>query len=703
MTHGDSKKTGHATSHDTVNPWDDHTKAMALREKVYTDEQDSRDGAREEMRFNSDKNGHWDDLATKRFADKPRYQFDLIKPVVDSIAGEIEQMEFGGDVIPADGSATEDVAKTYEQMIRTISNMSDAPDTFQSSARNIVDHGYDAWMIVSDWADVDAFEQDILVRAIPSAIDRVWLVGVATATRHEDIKAGFVDTMLTLDEYKEQFPEGAAQSVSDAKQNDGNTSSTAKDDSVTVSDYYYIKEQPRELYLLSDNRVVFSDEYEVNQSELEASGVTIQRTRKRSIPRCFMRKFDNGGWLTDEQETVFRYIPIVAVYANKSVIDNELRYYGETRKLMDPQRLYDYGRSREISDGALAPVDKIAMTNEQAQGHAHRYKTMNSNNDPIFVYNAIEGQVNPYRIGGPQPNTQLAFTAQSAKDDIKEISMSHQPQQGAGIAGHSGKAYEILTQKSDTASFKHVKALKKAVQTTYEIIVDAIPRVYDTKNRQMRLTNADGTSKFTAINEQLDGGIVNDLSQGHYMFKVTAGPAYASEKAKAFDVMMSLAAIDPTLLEEGRDIFYNSMQAPGMGDIADRVRKVMVEQGRIPEDQLTDKEKEKIIQEMEQAQANPQTDPIGDATTAALNAEANKLNATAQAAQEKVRIDGQNADTKQAQAIAKIEMEREKLAADIQKIQSETLANLRDATGAEAIASPEVARAYNNVADDLAD
>ncbi len=37
----------------------------------------------------------------------------------------------------------------------------------------------------------------------------------------------------------------------------------------------------------------------------------------------------------------------------------------------------------------------------------------------------------------------------------------------------------------------------------------------------------------------------------------------------------------------------------------------------------------------------------------------------------------------------------------IQKTQSETLENLREATGADAIISPNVAEAYNDVADDM--
>lgn len=682
----------------------DFKAVLETREGVYKCEKESRDNVREEQRFNTDKDGHWDELAVKAFKDRPRYQFDLVSPVIDSIAGEMEQLEFGGKVSANGGGASDDVAETYEQMCRTISNMSDSASIYQDAARNIVDHGYDAWLIKNDWADVDAFEQDILIDKIPNSLDRVWLVGVAGATKHADIKEGFVDTFLPTADYKKQFPDGKAQSVGDNKVSERDT---AESDGVTVSDYYYIKDQTKTLYLLSDGRVVEADEFDLVRAEEEAKGVTIARQKERKLPRCFMRKLDAGGWLTKEQETPFRYIPIIQVMANYRVIENEIIYFGATRKLMDAQRVYDYARSREIADGALAPVDKIVMTTEQYKGLSEEYKDLNSSNKPILRYNHVDGQIPPHKMGGPQPNAQLSIAADTAKMDIKEISLSHNPQQGQGLAGHSGKAYEILNERSDTASFKYVRPLKAAVQLTYQIIIDAIPTVYDTPGRQMRLTNADGSSKFTAINEvsQAEDGtdvIINDLSQGHYSFKVTAGPAYTSKRSEAVAIMTQWAALDPVLLEEGRDIIYSSMEAPGFDDVAARVRKRMIEQGRIPEDQLTDDERDKIQKEMEAAQNQP-PNPDDQAVTQALNAQTQKLIADITKEQFELQLKAQEQERKDRDTDAKIADDQARLEADIDNKDASTLKMLKETSGADVIVSPDLAKAFSSKAEDIAD
>lgn len=679
---------------------DSHGHALELRKKIQSDEQDSRDGVREEIHFNADKDGQWEQNVLNKFADRPRYQFDLVKPVIDSIAGEIEQMEFGGAVIAAGGDANEEVAETYEKMCRTISNMSNSVEIFQDGARSIVDHGFDAWLIKTDWADVDSFDQDILIEKVPNAVDRVWLSGVAGATKLTDIKHGFMDTFLSNEDYKEKFPKGSGMGVSESSYNHY----FQDQDGVTVSDYYYIKTTKETLHLLTDGRVVRDDKYQPVAEDLKARGITISRTKTRDLPKCFMRKMDSSGWLTDEKPTPFSYIPIIAVYGNFRSVENRALYEGVTRKLMDSQRVYNYAASREIADGALAPVKKIVATITQTKGHEDQNRKLNTANDPMYLYNPDSKAPPPHEMGGPQPNAQLQSTMFNAANTIKEISLSHNPQQGAGLAGHSGKAYEILNQKSDTASFKYVKALKKAVGDTFMIIVDAIPKVYDTKNRQMRLTNADGTSQFKAINEEIksDSGIdiLNDLSQGHYMFKVTAGPAYQTQRAETADVMLKWAALDPMLLENGRDILYKSLDAPGIEDVAARIRKQMVENGIIPESQLTDKEREKIQQEMEAAQNQP-PNPLDEATVAAIQAEAQRTLADIEDKQMRLALDAEEQQRKMMETMAKIEQAAAKLEADIQKTQSETLENLRDATGADAMVSPDVAGAFGEIAEDL--
>jgi hypothetical protein len=512
------------------------------------------------------------------------------------------------------------------------------------------------------------FEQDILVRKIPNAIDRVWLVGVAEATKLTDYKEGFVDTFLSTEEYKRQFPEGRAMSVAQSAQIGYYNNNTQ---GVCITDYYYIKEQDKTLHLLSDGSVVDDEKYQKVAADLTRLGITITRTRKRKIPRCFMRKLDAGGWLTDEKETPFSYIPIVECHGNLQTLEKRAIYFGEIQKLMDPQRIYNYSVSREIADGALAPVDKIAATRKQVEGHEKQNRKLNTANDPLFIYTPDpQAPAPPYRMGNPTPNPQLINTANRAAQDMRDISMAHSPTQGQGITGHSGKAYEILTAQSDTASFKYVKSLKRAVQRTYEIIIDAIPRVYDTVDRQVRLTQPDGTTQFAPINKQIfddfgnPTGSINDLSQGQYLFTVTAGKSHTSRKSETVEAVTQWASIAPELLAIGGDVLFGNMEQPGMDQIAERIRAEKIRNGQIPESQLTDKEREKIAQEIQDQQAQQQPSPIDQATVAAIMAEVQNLQSQAEERQGKLQIDFMEQQRKMLETLMKGQQQESQMVAE---------------------------------------
>lgn len=674
---------------------DDHAEALELRSKIQSDEKDSRDDCREEIHFNADKDGHWDSFARNLFADKPRYQFDHITPVVDAISGRLEQKEFGGNTLPVDGKADDEVAKVYDKMLRTIGNISCAQDIYKDMVAGIVDHGFEALRVVTDWADVDSFDQDIMLEYVPNAIDRVWLEGVAGATKHSDIKRGFVDTVLSKSEYEKKFPEGSATSVSEdnfARYRESGS------ESVTVTDFYYLKDREVTLILMNNHAVYELEEYEKAKESLLAKGITPvmrngkPRLRKKKIPECFFRKMDAGGWLTDEQPTPFSYIPIVPCYGNFKVLEKRALYHGATRPLMDAQRIYDYSVSRDIADGALAPVEKIVMSVKQGEGLEEEHSDLHKSSDPRFRYVPDEMAPAPYKMPANQPNPALNVNAERAKNDIRETASSFEPQRGSGLTGHSGKAYELLTERADTTSYKYERAILKTVQTANMIAVDAIPKVYDTKNRQMRLINEDGTSETVTVNEQVrndDGtiGTINDLSHGHYAFRAKAGVGYSSQKAQTAESFLNLAQIKPELLDEGADIFYASMDGAGFDQLSERRRLRMIEEGQIPESQLTDEEREKIIADMQAQQQNQQPDPMQQATVAAIMAQVQDLQSQMEARQSQLQIDMMEQQRKMMETVSKNQVNE----ANITKIFSDALKSVVDASGADAVMSPAIA------------
>ena len=104
---------------------------------------------------------------------------------------------------------------------------------------------------------------------------------------------------------------------------------------------------------------------------------------------------------------------------------------------------------------------------------------------------------------------------------------------------------------------------------------------------------------------------------------------------------------------------------------------------------------------MERAAQNQQPDPMGEATIAAIMAEVKNTQSLMEERQLKMQLSIQEQERKMMETMAKIESNARKLESDIDKTDSETLKNLRSATGADAIINPNVAKAYNDVAEDM--
>lgn len=663
--------------------------------KVQEIEREAREGVRESFRFRTEKDGQWEPEALRVFSGRPKYQFDLIYPVIQSKASQVQERDFGARVIEVSRGAGKDLADTYDGVLRSIQNLSSFSEILHQAGKRVIADGYDAWMIKTDWADVDAFDQDLLIKPIKNAVDRVYL-GRSHEIDHLDRKEGWVLSRIDLDEYKKQYKDKGCFSIGDNQD-----FRETKGDLITIADYYYIKHEEKLLHLLSDNQVLSDEDYQKVANIYSEQGITSVRTRKRKIPTCYMRKCNAKEWLTEEQKTVFSFIPIIEVYGNYEDVDGDKKYHGETWKLMDQQRVYNYAVSREIADGALAPVEKIAMTTDQARGYEDQNSRLNHSTDPILEYNPDpKSPTPPYKIPGPTPNAQLAQTQMTAAQGIERTSSVFAAAKGEGMTNHSGKAYEMLSERSDMGIVEYMNALKLGVYQTMKIIIDAIPKVYDRADRQVRVMSEDGQEHFVQINTTApDGSVIRDLSQGHYDISTVVGASYKSREEEAFRSFLELGKVDPSVLEMGKDLFIRSSGAPWADQLADRIRPRLIQQGVIQPDEFTEEERERIAQD----KANQQPDPMQIAMLKAMQMEMQKsqaqimeMQSKAEERQGKLQI----AMMEQMRRMEEFVLNKARTEAEIQKTQAQTIEHLSEANDGD-LESQSVSSAADKVANSI--
>ena len=643
---------------------DINTVLVALAEAQDVEE-DMREATRESHHFIDKRDGQWEPDIIHRMKGRPRYTFDKCNPIVDQIAGELEQADFSIKVRPSGGEASKDTAKTLDGLIRNIRNISNGDHVFNAAGRSMITGGFDCWEVTQDWVDADAFDQDLFIRKVPNAVDRVWFDIGSEMQDRSDANHCWVLQGLTRKEYEAKFPDGSGMSVGDDRSSEVYDQ---KPDLIMVGRILYKKPVKIEIVRTSDGKVYNSEQYDIVKDELALAGIMEEKRRVRDSWRVYSRLFDGQEWLKAEEETVFDYLPVIPTYGNFKVSENKVIYRGVIEKLMDPQRVINYAESRKIEEGALAPRGKYWMTREQAQADIKTLSTMNTNSDPVQTYTHVDGQMQPFFQGGAQINPGLQETALSADAALQAAAGLFAANMGSNPGLQSGVAIEKQIEKGNQGTIKWFAAQEIAICHTAKVLINAIPRVYDS-TRQVRILAEDGTTEMVTLNEnvldQQTGQNVelNNLSIGEYDVVCEIGPAFKNRQQETASAFLEMAAINPELTQRGMDVWLGNLSAPGMDIMADRFRQSLLDQGAIPFEQMTPEEQQAAQQA---AQQPPQPDP-------------NMV--LAQAEQEKAQAEQQNAQTKQQEAqlnaqvsIAqvqvdqdKVNLEREKLQLDAQK------------------------------------
>jgi hypothetical protein len=649
--------------------YEDHTKVLLAVTDCQDNESDMREDVRECQYFLETKDGQWEPGIIENMAQskRPRYTDDRCNPIVDSIAGEMEQNVFAIKVQSTGSAGSKDTAETIEGLIRNIENISGASLVYSSVCRALVGSGLGGFEIVQDYIDADTFDQDLFIKPLEDFQNRVWFDEGSIMQDRSDAKWCVVIDEITMSEYEEQFPDGGKVSIGQDRESEVYVQ---KSDTIAVGRFLYKKPIDIEIVRMSNGAVYkLDDKFESIRDELAFAGITpetdeqgAEKTRKRKSHLVCQRYMDGKGWLGESEETVFNLLPVVPCYGNFKIIDRKVVYRGAINKVMDQQRVHNMAFSREVEDVVLAPKLKYWGTVEQRKGHDSTISTLNTNSNPWQDYNYVEGAAPPYMQGGSQINPGLASLSVNTADAINQAAGVFSAQQGNNVGLQSGVALEKQIDKGDISTRKYFTAFETAIRYAGKVIIGAIPKVYDATREQIIL-NEDGTNESVSLNSVVYDNqtqqqvTMNDLSVGEYSVNITVGAAYSSKQDQMVESFTRIAAIDPSIMELARDVWFRNINQPGMDDVADRARAIAISNGTIPQDQMTDEE----LQAIQEQQQNQQQQP--DPMMVAAEAEMQKAQADMSSAQNKSQEIQLNAQIES----AKIELEREKIALERQK------------------------------------
>ena len=148
-------------------------------------------------------------------------------------------------------------------------------------------------------------------------------------------------------------------------------------------------------------------------------------------------------------------------------------------------------------------------------------------------------------------------------------------------------------------------------------------------------------------------------------------------------------------MEIGSDIFFENLNMPGAGAIAERKRAQLLQAGVIPENQLSDEEKEQIMAAQNQPKEMSATDQAALALSEAEleRAVANTQDILSKIAERdsKIELKSQELMMKQEELMVKMQTDFELKMAEVLNKQADTLNKIKSAIGADTVPGREQA------------
>lgn len=635
-----------------------HALAVKRFARAEDKERSQRSLALEDIKFAQTEDGQWEDNAKETRANRPRFTINRVAGAIDQLIGDQRQNRTDIKVRPISGGATEETAKVMSGLIRNIESTSKASNAYDTAFDEVVNGGFGGWRVITEYSDDDIFSQDIKIKPINTATTSLWFDDSAKDYDKRDAQWAFMTVDMPKEEHKEKYKDSPVVDWSQDQLRKSGCLDWVSDNSVRVAEYWVKEPVTKELALLSDGRVIDMGEEKAVIDDLAKQGITVEKKRKVKSHKVMMYLMDGAGVIGKAQEWAGKYIPLIPMYGRQSHIEGKTYTRGLVRFAKDANRIYNYATSAAVETTALTPKDPIWITAKQAEGHVPQLENFNTKNTPFLLYNADpQAPGAPQRGGAPAVNAPLLQQIQQAGMDLYHVTGMQPPSIGANPELKSGKAIQSQERLGDRGSYVFTDNLTKSIEYTGEILIDLIPRIYDTK-RQVRIMQQDGESENVEINtvnqevineETGKPTLVNDLSVGKYDVETETGPAFATQRQESAQQIIQLMTQSPEFAALAMDLVAKDLPILESKELTKRVRKQMISNGTI---EPSDQEVKDLGLDKPQ-----QPDPQQTAITTNIEMQTTKLQA-----------DIENTDAKTAETLVKAQGE----AVDAYKVLLET-------------------------------
>lgn len=558
----------------------------------------NRKPAVEDLEFLHVPGKQWDDETKReRGPDRHCYEFNKLRVTVKRIVNDMRANRPQGKVRAAE-DGDKDTADTLEGLIRNIWNVSDGDTIIDYAAEYQVGAGIGSWRVNTKYSTDTVFDQDIVLEAIKNPFT-LYADQAAADPIKADARYWLLTERISNDSYKERWPKAERVNFDESEYDDEDE--WADEDTTRICEFWWKEPSTKTLLLLENGKTIDASKHD--------GSIPVKKSRDIKCHKIMMCIASGNAILEGPTEWAGSHFPFVQIHGDWLVIEGKVIWYGLTRHSKDSQRRYNYTQTAITERIALSPMAHEWATSKQAEGHTDSWAEAHKKLFPFRLYNADpQAPGPPQRSGGVDVPVALIQESQMASEDIKATSGIFDNSLGMQANEQSGRAIAARQRQGEIATFNYTDNMAKGIRRTWEILIDLIPKIYDTE-RSIRILGVDGAEKYVRINApRLDPKtgtqvVDNDLSVGKFDVAVTVGPSFATQRQEATELYTQLGQAVPQVWGVAGDLIFKSMDLPYAEQIAERMRALLPPQiqQQLTEDKPVPPEVQAVMTQAQQA------------------------------------------------------------------------------------------------------
>jgi hypothetical protein len=588
----ESAKTDRAPPPETKEPRSDEEflrRARKRFDRASSAESVNRREAIEDLKFK--KGDQWPESirADRTIQKRPCLTINKVKTFIHQITNDQRQNRPAISVTPVGEKGDRKTAQMLRGLIKQIERNSNADVAYDTGFDNAVTNGWGYWRVVTDYEGEDSFDQVIKIARIRNPF-RVYLDPEHQEPDGSDAKWGFISDLMPRAEFEAMY-KGADPMPWDAGGTGDEYKSWNTETHVRVAEYFVIETEKRELVLLENGHAGFEDELaEDVQAKIKASPDSV--VDRRTVQKKQVKWYTiTGKQILEENDWAGKYIPIVKIIGDEVDVEGKVSLAGIVRDAKDAQRMYNFWCTAETELIALAPKAPWIMEEGQVEGHESRWRDSNVKSFPYLLYKGtnVGGKQAPPPQRQPfagSPQGVVAAKIGAAQDMQATTGIRFDATQQERMYDESGKALRELKRVGDLGNFHYVDNLARSLRHTGRILIDLIPKIYDTA-RVLTILREDDSEERVRIEPSLmkphgeetgpDGKSRNLFNPklGEYEVMVTIGPSFATKRAEAADSMLAFMKTVPQAAPIVGDLIAKNMDWPGAEEISVRLAMML--------------------------------------------------------------------------------------------------------------------------------